>query len=738
MVHGRGLLVLCALALALPAAAAAEGRCGAHPWCTTSLSPGARAQLLLNAMSTSDKVGLLTGTAAPAVGLPAIKWTDGALGPGGLGSLGHDATAMPAGIALAANFDEAMARRYGATVGAEVRHRGFDGDYGPTVNIMRTPLGGRTYEGYGEDPFLAAQTAVGWVDGLQSRGVMADVKHFAANNQEGQLGATPLTGLIGGRLIVNDLVDRRELNEIEFPAFKAAVQQAHAATVMCSYNMVNGVYACANPYLLQTTLRDAWGFDGFVVSDAGACHEPNADIAAGLNEDILGTCYTAPEVDAMLATGLISERTLNLRTLQTLKTLFAFGFFDHPAWPDDPAQDDRTADTASADAAEEGGAVLLENDGVLPLNAQSVHSIAVIGPAAAQYIHGNGSSQVTPYATTDALQGIEARARQSHIPVTYASGFDVAHAEAAARSASVAIVVAADTESEGADKPCMSLVALCSGGQAIIPAPASTQLAFGDQDALISDIAKANPRTVVVLETGAPVLTPWRGQIAGLLEAWYPGEDGGTAIAHVLFGDVDPGGRLPATFPQQPSDIPTAAGGAEQYPGVIKPALGNCTLDVLSIPCPLFQVKYSEGVMVGYRSYQERQITPAFPFGFGLSYTGFRFGALQIRGDRVSATVTNTGPRTGWAVPELYVGLPSLPGVPEPPEQLKGFTKVELAPRRSRRFTFVLNRNSFSYWSDALSRWQVAPGCDRISVGSSSSSLPLTSVIAQGGARCNI
>jgi beta-glucosidase len=358
MVHGRGLLVLCALALALPAAAAAEGRCGARPWCTTSLSPGARAQLLLNAMSSSEKVGLLTGTAAPAVGLPAIKWTDGALGPGGLGSLGHDATAMPAGIALAANFGEVMARRYGATVGAEVRHRGFDGDYGPTVNIMRTPLGGRAYEGYGEDPFLAAQTAVGWVDGLQSQGVMADVKHFAANNQEGQLGATPLTGLIGGRLIVNDLVDPRELNEIEFPAFKAAVQQAHAATVMCSYNMVNGIYACANPYLLQTTLRDAWGFDGFVVSDAGACHEPNSDIAAGLNEDILGTCYTAPEVDAMLATGLISAQTLNLRTFQTLKPLFAFGFFDHPAWPDDPAQDDRAADTASADAAEEGGEVL--------------------------------------------------------------------------------------------------------------------------------------------------------------------------------------------------------------------------------------------------------------------------------------------------------------------------------------------------------------------------------------------
>jgi beta-glucosidase len=727
---------LLAASLPVPASALAEGRCGTYAWCNTSLSASQRATLLLNAMSQSDKVGLLTGQAASDVGMPAVKWTDGAIGAGGAGSGSSDATAMPAGIALAANFSRQMAYAYGAVVGQEVKHRGFDGDFGPTVNIMRTPLGGRTYEGYGEDPFLSAQTAVGWIDGLQAQGVMADVKHFAANNQEGQLGVSPLDGAVGGRFIENDIVDARELHEIELPAFEAAVQQAHSATVMCSYNMINGVYSCANPWLLQQTLRDSWGFQGFVVSDAGACHEPDADMAAGLNMDTLYTCYSAPEVDAELEAGLIPEATLNERVFQVLRTLFAFGFFDHPTWADDPSQDNVAGDEAVADQAEEGGEVLLENNGALPIDPSKVHSIAVIGPAAEEYIHGNGSSQVTPYVETTALQGIETRAAQSHISVTYDTGLDPVQAEADAKQADLAIVVAADTESEGDDKPCMSLTPWCSGGQATPANPQSTQVAFGDQDTMIDDVAKSNPHTVVVLETGAPVLTPWRKQIAGLLEAWYPGEDGGTAIAHVLFGDVDPGGRLPATFPQSASDIPTAAGGPSEYPGTINPAATKCTLDTLSAPCPYYEVHYDEGVMVGYRWYQYEHIAPAFPFGFGLSYTSFRFSRLRIDGDRVSAIVTNTGHRSGYAVPELYVGLPSLPGVPEPPEQLKGFTKLLLGPGRSTRFTLELDAGSFSYWSDAANGWRIARGCDRISVGSSSASLPLSGYISQQGARC--
>jgi beta-glucosidase len=732
---------LLALSALLAPGAHAEGRCGNYPWCDTALSPEARAKLMLAAMSQADKVGILTGQAASDVGLPAIKWTDGAVGAGGVGSGLTASTAMPAAMALAANFDPAMASSYGAVVGAEVRHRGFDGDYGPTVNIMRTPLGGRTFEAYGEDPFLSAQTAVGWIDGLQAQGVMADVKHFAANNQEGQVGASPLFGVYGGRPFVNVHVDARALHEVELAPFEAAVTKAHSATVMCSYNLLNGTYSCANPFLLTDTLRSLWGFDGFTVSDALACHETEQDLNAGLNFDIANSCYTAPQVEAALAVGSVSQATFEARVFEILRKLFAFGFFDHPTWPNEAAQDNRAADTAVAGGSEQGGAVLLRNRGILPINPRKVHSIAVIGPAANQYIHGNGSSQVNPYPTTTALAGITARAAQAGIKVGYDEGTNPESAEALARSSDLAIVVAADTESEGVDKPCMSLVAQCSGGQATPPNPQSTQLDFGNQDSLISSVAAANPNTAVVLETGAPVLTPWRESLNALLEAWYPGDDGGTAIARVLFGDVDPGGRLPATFPKSEADLPTAPGGMAQYPGTVNPE-SNCDVHT-SVPCPYYEETYSEGVMMGYRWYDLQHIEPAFAFGFGLSYTHFRFSELAITprtpgeaSATVSLTVTNTGARTGSAVPEVYVSLPSLPGVPEPPRQLKGFAKVQLARGQSQRVTIPLDARAFSYWSDAANGWRIAPGCEKIEVGSSSRLLPLTGRIAEGGGSC--
>ncbi len=403
--------------------------------------------------------------------------------------------------------------------------------------------------------------------------------------------------------------------------------------------------------------------------------------------------------------------------------------------------DDIRADETVADQAEEGGAVLLKNRGLLPINRERVHSIAVIGPAADQYIHGNGSSEVTPYLKTTALAGITARARRDRIRVTYDSGSSASSAEALARRSDLAIVVAADTESEGVDKSCVSLVPQCSQGQATPPNPQSTQADFGNQDQLIADVARANRKTVVVLETGAPVLTPWRHQIGALLEAWYPGEDGGTAIAHVLFGDVDPGGRLPATFPRHAGDIPTAHGGAAEYPGTVNP-VSDCIVYTASVPCPYYQEYYSEGVMVGYRWYQDRHIEPAYPFGFGLSYTSFRFSHLNLTSGPAQGhylarvTVTNTGSRAGIAVPELYVSLPARSGLPEPPWQLKGFQKLTLRPGQSARATIPLSPRSFSYWSDRASGWRIAAGCDTIAVGPSSNSLPLRAVIAQHHANC--
>jgi beta-glucosidase len=727
--------------LVLPATVSAQGRCGTYAWCNTALSPDARAKLLLGAMSQPDKVGILTGIAASDVGLPAIKWSDGALGAGQIESPATPATAMPAAIALAANFDPSMARRYGAVVGTELKNRGFDGDYGPTVNIMRTPLGGRTFEAYGEDPFLSAQTAVGWIGGLQAQGVMADVKHFAENNQEGQGGVSTVTGAYGSRSLVNVHVDQRTMHEIELAPFEAAVTQGHSATVMCSYNLVNGDYACANRFLLEQTLRGLWGFTGFSVSDAGGCHETAVNLNAGLDFDIVDTCYNPPEVEAVLAAGQVSGATLDQRVFEILRTLFGYGFFDHPTWPKDPSVDKVARGATVADQADQGGTVLLRNHGLLPIDSHRVHSIAVIGPAANQYIHGGGSSQVVPYMKTTALQGITTRATQAHIKVSYDAGSNPQSAAALAKSSDLAIVVAADTESEGVDKLCMSLVPQCSNATATPPEPGASQAEFGDQDSLISTVVAANPRTVVVLETGAPVLTPWRNSVGALLEAWYPGEDGGTAIAHVLFGDSDPGGRLPATFPNSQSDIPTASGGPDRYPGTVNPGAANCDFYTASVPCPYYHETYSEGVMVGYRWYDSQHIQPAFPFGFGLSYTRFRFSGLTVMNAphtaTVSVTVTNVGSRAGSAVPELYVSMPSLPNVPEPPWQLKGFAKVGLSPGQSRRVSFSLNPRSFSYWSNTAGGWRVAQGCDTIAVGSSSRDMILRGRIAENGARCS-
>jgi beta-glucosidase len=741
---------LWAAALVLPAAAFGQGRCGTYAWCNTALSPDQRATLLENAMSQSDKVAMLTGGAANDVGVPAASFNDGALGvrttAASFGAstadvdntFGGVATAFPAGIALAATFDQAMAQQYGAAVGMEQRLHGYDGDWGPTVNIMRTPLGGRTYEGYGEDPFLDAQTAVGWIDGLQSQGVMATVKHFIENDQEGQVGVSPLDGANGGRSFTNVIVDQRTLHEIELEPFAAAVQQAHVAAVMCSYNQVNGEFSCDNPYLLTTVLRGQLGFQGIVMSDALAAHTPQGDLNAGMDWDIVGNSDNAAAVDIALEDGQVSEATLNARVHEYLRTLFAYGFFDRAAYTDSPPATEPASSKAVDIATEEGGATLLKNDGVLPL-AGTHKTIAVIGLPAENYVFGFGSSQVTPYSTVDMLQGIQARAAQAGDTVTYDTGTDLAEAEADAKAADVAIVVAADSESEGDDKLCMSLVPQCAPTQESTLGPddpTDAQLAWGDQDALIAHIEAVNPHTVVVLETGAPVLTPWRQKLAALLEAWYPGEDGGTAVAAVLWGDADPGGRLPLTFPAIYSQEPTA-NNTSSYPGVpgasVQTAAGFSTL---------YNETFNEGVFVGYRWFQTHHLTPAYPFGFGLSYTHFRFSHLTVTDGPVpgsyvaQVTVTNTGGRTGDAVPELYVGLPSLPGVPEPLWQLKGFNKVRLAPGQSEEVSMPLDSRSFSYWSDSANGWKIAPGCDVIGVGPSSERLPLRAVIAQDGASC--
>lgn len=732
-----------ALTLGTPAGAATTSPCGdsaQRPWCNTALSPDQRALLLQQAMTETEEIQLLGGDVAheaphtgatyaiPRLGIPAVYFSDGPVGP-----RQGEATAMPIPMALAATFDRGAVAAEGAEIADEAKAKGNDVVFAPTVNIMRTPQGGRTFEAYGEDPFLVASSAVSWIEAAQGQGVLADIKHLAANNQEGQLGVPPITGALGSRTFVDANVDARTLHEIYFPAFEAAVKQADVATVMCSYNRLNGTYACENGQLLQQVLEHDWGFRGMVVSDYGAAHDTVANLNNGLDFEPSGPAltllsYNPQQIQLALDSGLVSRATLDEHVRRMLRTFFAYGIFDRSRYVDSDAQIDKPAHAATAEQVEEHAITLLRNDGVLPLPA-STRSIAVIGPYADRFVTGGGSGQVKPFSVTTALAGIKARAG-SGVRVSYADGSDQSAAVAAAKAADVAVVVVGDIETEGNDKACAGLNCAndlvnnegmtLTGGGCSTPLPPNCPINGSDQDGLISAVAAANPHTVVVLETGAPVLTPWRGQVGALLEAWYPGQEGGTAIARVLFGDADPGGRLPVTFPASVSQLPTA-GSVAQYPG-----LG-------------VEEYYTEGVDVGYRWYDAHGLTPAYPFGFGLSYATVRYSGLQVRpgsgGAVVTVDVTNAGSRPGVAVPQLYLGLPST-AVPQPPWQLKGYDSISLAPGQSARVTFPVNARSLAYFDTASNSWRVAPGCYQVAVGSSSRDLGTPLVAAVGGASC--
>jgi beta-glucosidase len=714
--------LLAAGAVLVPATANAAGRCGDHSWCDTALSADARAGLLLQALTADEKIGLLAGddltgvcacyagshtgteNGVPRLDVPRVLFSDGPVGP-----RQGQTTAMPIPMALAATFDRRLAVAHGAVIGDEARHKGNDVVFGPTVNIMRTPLGGRTFEAYGEDPYLDSQLAVGWVRGLQAQGVIADVKHYAANNQEGysplanaggpgQLLGPPPTE--GNRMLVDEKIDERTLREIYLPHFEAAIKQAHAGTVMCAYNKVNGIYACENDHLIHEILEKEWGFQGMVLADYGAAHEAGPSLRGGLDfEPWPGMAYGPLQVRLALTTGQATDAQVDEHVRRYLRTLFAFGVFDRPAYADDDALIAKAAHAQTARGIEESAITLLENRRrTLPLRAAK--TIAVIGAPATMFTTGGGSGNVKPFAFHDPLTAIREHAKGS--TVVYDDGSDPARAAAVATDADVAIVFAADYQSEGADRACLTL---------------ECPPVHGDQDGLIAAVAGAQQKTVVVLETGGPLLTPWRDRVGALVEAWYPGQEAGPAIARVLFGDADPGGRLPATFPRSEADLPTA-GDPEAYPGVGE------------------TVAYKEGLLVGYRFYDAKAKTPAYPFGFGRSYTRFRFSKLKLRRRgtkvRVALTVRNTGARMGMAVPQVYLAMPAAAG--EPPRQLKAFTKVRLEKGSSRRLRFTLDPRAFAHWDDG---WKVTPGCYRVLAGSSSRALPLHRSVALAGGRCS-
>lgn len=706
-------------------------RCGdiaTRPWCDTGLSPAQRAGLLLAEMSLMQKLSLLAGdeilsaaTGDPYVGiskgiaelgLPDLRMSDGPVGV-----RGSAATAFPTPLSLASTFDPTLAWRTGKAIGNEVRHKGNDLLHAPVLDIMRNPLAGRTFETYGEDPYLAERLGVEWIRGAQSEGVMANVKHYAMNTQEGQVGLPPLTSVIGGRQLVNHLIDERTLREMHLFPYEAAVREADVASFMCAYGFVNGAAACGSEFLLQQVLRDEWGFDGFVLSDyVLAVKDTVQSLNAGTEIEMpIPVFYTPLLLQSAVLTGLVSLETVDLRVGNILRTLFRFGFFDRADFVRADDAVDELAHRAVVRETVEQGTVLLRNNGVLPLSAGALGRIAVFGASAVERPSGGGSSAVISRRFVSPLDGLRARAPDAEI--VHDAGGDTAASAALAATADVAIVFVADQAGEGVDKTCLSLD--CPALPLSVLVPGLPELSARPQDALITAVAAANPDTIVVLQTAGPVLTPWRDQIAALLAAWYPGQEAGEAIARVLFGDTDPGGRLPVTFPDAEGDTPTA-GHPLRYPGIAN------------------QILYSEGVFTGYRWYDEHAVEPAFPFGYGLSYTQFAFDELQLgaQGDDVIAnlSVRNTGDRGGWATPQLYLGLPAPSAdVPQPPRALKGFAKRWLDAGDSTQITFVLEPRAFSYWNVEDGGWSIADGCYTVEVGAHSRELPLKATVSRIG-----
>lgn len=659
------------------------GAAAAQAWRDGRLSPDQRAAALIAAMTLDEKISQLHlqpdaqhqrfVVAIPRLGVPGFRIANGPVGMGPADDKPQKpATALPSTMSLASTFDTDLARDYGRLIGTETRALAHNVSEAPDINIARVPRNGRTFEGMGEDPFLVGELAAADIRGIQQNGTIAEVKHFAANNQETQ------------RFTIDERIDERTLNEIYLPHFEKSVVAGRAGSVMCAFPQINGVFTCENPALLQGVLRDRWGFKGFIQSDWGAAHSTVGSAEAGMNLEMIDGTWYGDKMKQAVVAGQVSEATVDKLLLPRFRTMFAFGQFDHPpVLSPIPAEQNAAAATKFA----ERGMVLLRNQNAqLPLNAAAVHSIALIGPFATKAkTGGGGSSAVIPLSTVDPLAGL--RQRVPGATVTLDDGSDTARAATLAGTADVSIVMVGDNEAEGRDRPNLSL--------------------DGNQDALVSAVAAANPHTVVVVKSGAPVLMPWASSVPAILQAWYPGQQDGAAVAGILFGDENPSAKLPITFPAAESDTP--ANTAAQFPGIN----GVAT--------------YSEGLQVGYRWFDAQQKTPLYPFGFGLSYTSFGFSGLSVKngpdGATATFTVRNTGKRAGAEVPQLYLTFPAAAG--EPPLQLKGFDRVQLAPGQAKRVTLRLDTRAFSVWDAATHDWKQVHGKFTVNVGDSSRSLPL-------------
>jgi beta-glucosidase len=663
------------------------------------------------AVKSNGGAGYVVGI--PRLGIPGIQMSDAAYGVRSSGENGRYSTALPADVAAAASWDLDAAHEYGALIGRELRAQGFNMSLGGGTNLTREPRNGRTFEYLGEDPVLAGKLVGSVMKGLQEQHVIGDIKHFALNDQE------------SGRNAVNGNIDQRSARESDLLAFEIGLQESDAAAVMCSYNRVNGDYACENKYLLTDLLKKDWKFKGFVLSDWGGTHSVEKASAAGLDHEEPGEIFFGDELKKAVEAGKVPAAEVDDHVHRILRSMFATGVIDDPP---QKSVVDVVGGFEVAQKIAEQSTVLLKNDHAqLPLDASKIHSIAVIGPHAdVGMISGGGSAQVDPpggnaimplgkgqthwleqiWFPTSPLKSIRAKAPAAQ--VQFDSGADPGAAAALARNSDVALVFVYQWESEGMDLDSLSLPE--------------------HQDDLIAKVAAANPHTVVVIESGTAITMPWVDQVSGILEAWYAGSRGAAAVANIIFGDVNPSAKLPMTFPKSEADLP--------HPTIVKPPKRTTDADRkgwrrIAGGLPAFQVTYDEGVKVGYKWYDAENKPVLFPFGYGLSYTTYSYSNLKVtpgNNPRVTFTVTNTGNRAGAEVAEVYASLPA--SATEPPKRLVGWSKVKLNAGESKDIAVEVDPKYLSIFNVEQNGWQLLPGEYSFMVGGSSQSLPLKQSIS--------
>ena len=783
----------------------------------------ARISDLFGRLTQTEKLSLLSGTdfttqPIPRLGVPAMGMADAGQGVrGGLGSTQGPATLFPSGVMMASTWDPVLVGRIGKAIGEEALNKGTGAQIllGPAINIQRSPLGGRNGEYFSEDPYLAGKLGVGYVQGMQSVGCGACLKHYACNNEEVD------------RDSVNVRVSERALREIYLSAFEMGVKEAHPWTIMSSYNRINGYHATANEYLLTEVLKKCWGFDGLVMSDWGAVHETARVVAAGNDLEMPGSGHLSPDKVALaLKRGQVTQTEIDDNVRRILRTIIRVGLLNGPHIPNHAVVNSPEHQRLTFEAASQGIVLLKNEGGLLPFDAARIHSLAVIGPAGIDMQYGAaGSPGVQPFYSISPLDGIKKRAGAG-VAVSYVRGIEsgdaipatalklqaeyfanrnlegapaltrnesqiqadwdtnapapgvartnfsvrwtgtlmapvsgrytlsltaddgsrlvldgktlidhwfegagttqtvevtleaghayplrvdyfqaagqayvrlnwtvpgrtyfTAATEAASHAdAAIVVVGTAGTEGEGNDRPSMNLP--------------------GTQDALIQAVAAANKNTVVVLNNGTPVtMTGWLSHVPALLEAWFPGQEGGAALAAILFGDVNPSGKLPTTLAAAREDYPDFG----HFPGVSG------------------HVDYAEGIYVGYRHFDKAHIAPLFPFGYGLSYTTFRYGSITLSSAALAPTgtltakvnVTNIGKRAGAEVVEMYLHDPA-PRIDRPLRELKGFQKVWLEPGETKTVSLAVTPRALAYCNVAGKQWKADAGQYEVEIGSSS------------------